>query len=75
MTISLSEEVYKGIHRQIPKRQMSAFIEMLIRPHVLNRNDDLERGYAAMFADREREREAHEWCEGFMQDVSRKTRP
>ena len=71
MTISLSEEVYKGIHRQIPKRQMSAFIETLIRPHVLNRNDDLESGYAAMFADREREKEACEWSEGFMQDLSK----
>ena len=36
---------------------------------------DLERGYAAMFADRERETEAHAWCEGFMQDVSQATRP
>lgn len=72
MTISLSEEVYKGIHRRVPKRQMSVFIETLIRPHVLNRSDDLENSYAAMFADQEREAEARKWCEGFMQDLSRR---
>lgn len=60
MTITLDEAVYDGLHRTIGKRQMSQFIEDLLRPHVLDTS--LDDGYRAMAADAARELEAHEWC-------------
>ena len=60
MTITLDEAVYDGLHRTIGKRQMSQFIEDLLRPHVLDTSFD--DGYRAMAADAARELEAHEWC-------------
>ncbi len=36
MTFTLDEAVYDGFYRTIGKRQMSQFIEDLLRPHVLD---------------------------------------
>ena len=62
LTITLSEEVYAGLHRQVARGQISSFIEELVRPHVVT-VEDLEAGYRAMAADETREREALEWIE------------
>ena len=60
MTISLDEEVYDGLYRAIGKRRISQFIEELVKPYVLD--TALDKGYAAMVADKEREAEAQAWC-------------
>jgi predicted CopG family antitoxin len=60
MTITLDETVYEGLYRTVGKRQMSQFIEDLLRPHVLDTS--LDTGYQAMAADQARETEAQEWC-------------
>ncbi len=62
MTITLDEEVYDGLYRTIGKRQMSQFIEDLLRPHVMGVS--LDEGYRAMVADAARETEAQEWGNG-----------
>ena len=68
MTISIDETVYDGLVRVVGRRKISQFIERLARPHVVN--DDLTSGYQAMAADAEREREALEWSEALVSDIS-----
>lgn len=69
MTITLDEDVYDGLYRTIGKRQMSQFIEDLLRPHVLG--TALDDGYRAMAADAAREAEAQDWCNALARDMSR----
>ena len=68
MTITLDEAVYEGLYRTVGKRQMSQFIEDLLRPHVID--STLDAGYQAMAADAEREAEALEWCNALSGDMA-----
>lgn len=61
LTVTIDEEVYNGLRKNIGPRKISRFIEELVKPHVLRSN--LESGYAAMAEDQEREKEALEWAE------------
>jgi predicted CopG family antitoxin len=63
LTITVADEVYRGLHRKVGRGQISRFIEGLVRPHVVE-DRELEVAYREMAADREREREALEWIEG-----------
>jgi len=62
LTITVSDEVYQGLRRKIGRGQISAFIEEVVRPHVVD-GDLLEAAYREMAADEQREREATEWIE------------
>lgn len=68
LTITIDEEVYHALHRQIGRGNISAFIEGLVRPRVYT-DADLDAGYREMAADEEAEREALEWAEAFMGDI------
>ena len=68
LTITLDEPVYTGLHSVIGRRNISRFIETLVRPHVID--DDLEAGYRAMAQDEEQEAEALEWAEATIGDVA-----
>ncbi|HYZ26890.1 MAG TPA: hypothetical protein VE597_08270 [Geminicoccaceae bacterium] len=68
LTITVDEEVYRGLHKVVGRRHISRFLTELARPHVVE--DDLEAGYRAMAADEEHEREALEWIEGVVADVA-----
>ena len=72
MTITLDEAVYEGLHRRIGKGRISHFIEELVRPLVLD--TALDAGYQAMAADKEREAEAHQWCNALVGDMANETR-
>ena len=72
ITIILDEEVCDGLYRTIGKRQMSQFIEDLLRPHVMGVS--LDEGYRAMATDDARETEAHEWGNGLISDVADEAR-
>jgi predicted CopG family antitoxin len=72
MTITLDETVYDGLHRLIGKRQISQFIEELVKPHGVD--GALDEGYRAMAADRAREAEAREWCNTLAGDMASETR-
>jgi predicted CopG family antitoxin len=61
LTITLAEDVYQRLHRQVGRGQISSFIEELVRPLVAA--DSEEAAYREMAADAEREREALEWIE------------
>jgi predicted CopG family antitoxin len=72
LTITIDEQVYAGLHRTIGRRRISQFIESLVRPHVVGTN--LEAAYRMMAEDEEREREALEWAEATIGDVSDEAR-
>ena len=61
LTITIDEQVYEGLHAVIGRRQISRFIEHLVRPHVMDRK--LETAYRQMAQDEAREAEALEWAE------------
>ena len=68
LTITVSEEVYKGLHRVIGRGRISRFLEDLARPHVVKQK--LEAAYREMAADESREAEALEWAESTISDVA-----
>ena len=72
LTITVDEQVYLGLHSVVGRRNISQFINSLVRPHVLK--PDLEAAYIDMAADEVREREALEWSEGTIGDVKDETR-
>ena len=68
LTITIDEEVYKGLHAVVGRGRISRFLEDLARPHVVSR--DLEAAYREMAGDSVREAEAEEWGEGLIGDLS-----
>jgi len=68
LTITVEEDVYKGLHRIVGRGQISRFLNDLARPHVTKR--DLLASYREMAADEVREREALEWVEGVAGDIA-----
>ncbi len=72
LTITVDEQVYLGLHSVIGRRNISQFINSLVRPHVLK--SDLEAAYGRIAADESREAEALEWAEATIGDVKDETR-
>lgn len=62
LTITIADEVYRGLHQQIGRGEISRFIEGLVRPHVVA-TDALEAEYRAAAEDVAAEQEALEWIE------------
>jgi hypothetical protein len=62
LTITLADDVYRGLHYKVGRGEISRFIEDLVRPHVVQ-EDALEAAYREMAQDEEREAEALEWIE------------
>ena len=71
LTITIDERVYEGLRTIVGRGKISQFIEVLVRPHVLNEN--LESGYREMARDEAREAEALEWSEATVGDVNNET--
>jgi len=72
LTITVDEEVYKGLHKVIGPRKISKFVEELVRPHVIRPN--LESAYSQMSKDKKREAEALDWAETTFKDIAREKR-
>ena len=72
LTITVEEQVYEGLYRVVGRRNISQFINSLLRPHVLQ--SDLEAAYSRMAANELREAEALEWVEATIGDVKDETR-
>ncbi|MBA3944769.1 MAG: addiction module antitoxin [Herpetosiphonaceae bacterium] len=68
LTITLDEQVYEGLHAVVGRRNISKFIEALVRPHVVGA--ELAAAYQQMAADEARESEALEWAEATIGDVA-----
>ena len=67
LTVTIDEEVYKGLREVIGPRKISRFIEDLVRPHVTKK--DIYAAYKEMAADEVRESEALEWTEATFGDI------
>ena len=72
LTITIDEEVYKGLHAVIGRGRISRFLEDLARPHVVSR--ELDAAYKEMAGDEVRESDAEEWAEGLIGDIADDTR-
>lgn len=59
-----------GDHLHFDPREISKFIEELVRPHVVRPN--LESAYAQMAKGKKREAEAMEWAEITFKDIAHK---
>ena len=68
LTVTIDEEVYKGLRAVIGPRKISRFIEELVRPHVVKENMYI--AYKEMANDHIRESEALEWAEGTLGDIN-----
>jgi hypothetical protein len=68
LTITLDEKVYAGLHRTVGRGRISQFIESLVRPHVVDVS--LDRAYREMAQDEIAERDALEFIEATVGDVS-----
>ena len=66
LTITLDEQVYEGLHSVIGRRNISQFIESLVRPHVIG--TELEAAYRQMAQDEEREAQELGWVDGLTTD-------
>ena len=72
LTITVEPQVYAGLQQMIGRGRISAFINALVRPHVIK--EDLEAAYEEMAKDEEREQEAQEWSENLITDIQDETR-
>jgi predicted CopG family antitoxin len=72
LTITVEDEVYRGLRKVIGRRNISRFLNDLARPHVVR--ERLDEGYRAMAADARREAEAAEWSEATLGDVADESR-
>ena len=68
LTITIDEAVYRGLYENIGKRKISGFIEMILRPHILS--TELDKAYAEMARDEAAEKEASDWADSFLEDIS-----
>jgi hypothetical protein len=62
LTITLADEVYRGLHQRIGRGEISRFIEGLVRPYTVT-TDELEAEYRAAAEDSVAEWEAMDWIE------------
>jgi len=67
LTITVDDDVYKGLHAHIGRGNISRFLNDIARSHVIE--DDIEAGYAVMAADQDRERDAEMWSHISIQDM------
>ena len=67
LTITIADEVYRGLHQQIGRGEISRFIEGLVRPYVVT-IDDLEAEYRVAAQDANAEREAGDWIEAHVDE-------
>ncbi len=71
LTITIDEFIYNQLYFVIGARNISKFIEQLVKPHVISASLDM--AYKKMAQDKQREKEALEWIESCL-DVDHETR-
>jgi hypothetical protein len=72
LTITVEQPVYEGLHKLIGRGRISAFLNNLARPYVVE--EELEHAYAEMAQDEEREAEALEWSENLVPELQDEAR-
>ena len=62
LTITVADDVYRGLHQRVGRGEISRFIESLVRPHVVT-DSELEAEYREAAMDTQAEQEALDWIE------------
>jgi predicted CopG family antitoxin len=62
LTITIDDDVYRGLYQHVGRGDISRFIENLVRPHVVL-DSDLEQEYREAAEDEKAEAEAQQWIE------------
>ncbi|MGA3309598.1 MAG: hypothetical protein ABSD08_13425 [Xanthobacteraceae bacterium] len=90
LTITVSDEVYRGLHKRVGRRKISRFIDEIAREHLADRNSPeywlsaSERELAAAYAEQaayeaahaeETKKEDEAWLNGLIGDVLRTDHP
>ncbi len=67
LTITVEEKIYKDLQKVVGSGKISSLLNELAKNHLKRKAMEkyLDEGYKAMAADKEREKEAREWCGGF----------
>ena len=68
LTITIADEVYRGLHQHVGRGEISRFIEHLVRPHVVG-DEAHEAEYREAASDVEAEQEAREWIEANLDEA------
>jgi hypothetical protein len=68
LTITIADEVYRGLHHRVGRGEISRFIESLVRPHVVD-DGALEAQYREAALDQQAEREALDWIEANLDEA------
>lgn len=72
LTITVSDEVYAGLHSKIGQGGIGRFLDSLARPHVVDA--ELNEAYRLMALDEQAEVEAAEWADNLIGDVADEAR-
>ena len=67
LTITVDEKVYAALYKNVGRRRISHFIELLVIPHIMGKH--LYEAYEHMSKDEAREAEATGWAEGTFGDI------
>ena len=62
LTITIADDVYRGLRQQVGRGEISRFIEGRVRPYLMTPSE-LEAGYRAAALDATAEQEAMDWIE------------
>jgi len=62
LTITVADDVYRGLHQHVGRGEISRFIENLVRPYVVT-DSELEAEYREAARDAEAEQDALDWIE------------
>jgi predicted CopG family antitoxin len=62
LTITVADDVYRELHQQIGRGEISRYIENLVRPHLVG-DAGLAEEYREAARDRQTEQDAMEWIE------------
>jgi hypothetical protein len=68
LTITVDEDVYKGLYDVIGRGHISQFLSDIARPFVVK--SSLDNAYASMAKDVVRENEAREWANNLSGDLN-----
>ncbi|MDA1230445.1 MAG: addiction module antitoxin [Planctomycetota bacterium] len=72
LTISIDDRVYDGLLAVIGRGNIGRFLEGLARPFVVT--EALANAYTELSADEDREAEANQWSDAFIDDGLDETR-
>jgi hypothetical protein len=77
LTLNVEETLYNTLMPMVEKQTIGDLLAEFVQarfPHPVYTQAELEKGYQAMAADEEYEREAMEWCNGLMSGIDDETR-